>query len=103
MDGAGDGLENQFVKITADLDFSETAISRMAADGVTTLLGTIDGDGHELKGLSLKATANNACAIFGTISAGAVVKNIVVSGEASGAYTYVAPVVDKLYGTPQQC
>ncbi len=99
MDGAGDGLENQFVKITADLDFSETAISRMAADGVTTLLGTIDGDGHELKGLSLKATANNACAIFGTISAGAVVKNIVVSGEASGAYTYVAPVVDKLYGT----
>ena len=99
MDGASDGLEYQFVKITADLDFTGVALSRIGADGVTSLLGTIDGDGHEIKGLSLKAKGNSNCALFGTIAAGAAVENIIVSGEADGAYTYVAPVVDKLYGT----
>lgn len=99
MDGASDGLENQFVKITADLDFAGGSFSRLGADGVTTLLGTIDGDGHEIKGLVIKAAGNNVCALIGTIAAGGSVENIVFSGEASGAYTYVAPVVDKLYGT----
>ncbi|MDE5923104.1 MAG: hypothetical protein K2G79_06400, partial [Muribaculum sp.] len=99
MDGASDGLENQFVKITADLDFAGGSFSRLGADGVTSLLGTIDGDGHEIKGLVIKAAGNNVCALIGTIAAGGSVENIVFSGEASGAYTYVAPVVDKLYGT----
>lgn len=99
MDGASDGLENQFVKITADLDFAGGSFSRLGADGVTTLLGTIDGDGHEIKGLVIKAAGNNVCALIGTIAASGSVENIVFSGEASGAYTYVAPVVDKLYGT----
>lgn len=99
MDSASDGLENQFVKITSDLDFTGVSLSRIGADGVTSLLGTIDGDGHAITGLVMTAKGNSNCGLFGTIAADAVVENLVVSGEAGGNYTYVAPLVDKLYGT----
>lgn len=99
MDASSDGLENQFVKITADLDFTGVSLNRIGADGVTVLLGTIDGDGHEITGLAIKAKGNSDCAMFGTVGAGGVVENLIASGTVDGAYAYVAPIVDKLYGT----
>lgn len=95
-----DNLEGKYVTIVEDLDFTgETAPARLGGDGVTGFAGILDGMNHTFKNVTLKPTANMSNAIIGTVEKDAVVKNFTFEGNLNSAYTYAAPVVDKLYGT----
>lgn len=99
IDKTGKTLEGQFVKITADLDFTGKTPARIGADGVTPLAATLDGDNHTIKGLALTSKANSSCGLFGTIDVNGTVKNLILEGKVNGTYTFATVVADKLYGT----
>lgn len=92
-------MDGMFIKIAADIDFTGKTINKLAADGITVLNGSLDGDNHTVKGLAMKMTANQAGAAIGTIGANGVLKNVTFAGTQTSAYTYAAGIVDKLYGT----
>lgn len=94
-----DDLEGKFVSITADLDFNNAASARLCADGITGFAGVLDGGDHTFKNVALTPAANSNSALIGTVKEGGVVKNFTFEGTVNSAYTYAAPVVDKLYGT----
>lgn len=100
MDATGNTLNGEYAKVTADLDFTGiTAINRYGATTATPFSGVMDGDNHTLKGLKYASTANTAGALFGTVTADAVVKNLTLEGSMSGSFSFPASLVDKLYGT----
>lgn len=99
ISATGKNLQDEHVSLTADLDFTDAAITPMGADGVTVFAGDLDGGNHSVKGLALKSKANQSMALFGTIAAEGAVRNLTVEGTLSCTHTYAAPVVDKLYGT----
>lgn len=99
MSATQNDMTDMFIKIAADIDFSGKTMNKLAADGVTALNGTLDGDNHTVKGLEMTMTANQAGAAIGTIGANGVLKNITFEGTQTSAFTYAAGVVDKLYGT----
>ena len=91
-------LKGEFVAVTADLDFTGKTVTRMGADGITGFAATLNGRGHTVKGLDLKATANMKSGLFGTIQAAGAVTDLTFEGKVSAAYTFACPVVDNLYG-----
>lgn len=99
MDNTGKNLSAKTVRITADLDFTGKTPSRIGADGITVMAGTVDGDNHTIKGFEINSIANTSCGLFGTIDAGATVKNLIFEGTVNGTHTFANPVADKLYGT----
>ncbi len=100
IDMTNNSLEGMFVNVTADLDFTgETKPARLGANGVTPFAGILDFKNHVIKNITLKPAANTDCALIGTVSTGGAVKNLTFEGTVTAAYTYAAPLVDKLYGT----
>lgn len=97
----GNSMEAEFIKVTADLDFTGKTPADFANDGVLVFAGTLDGDNHTVKGLDLNGQANQKSALIGTIGAEGVLKNITFEGTQTGKAkcTYTVGVVDKLYGT----
>lgn len=94
-----DDLEGEFVKVTADIDFTGKAVTCIANNGVTPFAGTFDGDNHTVKGLALNMIANQKGAVFGTVRG--TVKNLTFEGTqtCTGTFQYTTGVVDMLYGT----
>jgi hypothetical protein len=99
-DNTGDDLNGKFVKITNDLEFSDSIpAKRFSTDGVTLFAGTLDGDNHVVSGIKLESAVAGNGAIFRYINADGTVKNITFRGEASFTKANMAAVVDNLYGT----
>ena len=80
---------NQFVKLTADLDFSNDSVPAIGSIK-TPFYGTFDGDNHTV---TAKLTTNaQSQGLIGVLSGGTV-KNLNASGEFNFGSTFSAPVV----------
>lgn len=102
VNATGDRLDGQFVLMTGDLDFSGVTPARLGGDGITSFGGSFDGGNHAFRNVNISPVAVSRCALFGTVLADAVVKNFTFEGTVTNTTInnpYVAPVVDKLYGT----
>ena len=100
VSSTSNSLVGKYVRVTADLDFSEMEnanVPRLGADGVTNFSGAIDFDNHTVK-VALTSIANNSCALIGTLDESSSVKNLVIEGTVTGTKTYAAPLADKLAG-----
>jgi hypothetical protein len=95
-------FEDEFIKLTADIDFDGAEIAKPACDGSTKFSGTFDGNGKTLSNYKLTPTANYQ-GLFGIISAEGTVKDLTVAGTVSSAYTYTGGIVSKLYGKLINC
>lgn len=86
------------VVLTNDIDLDGKEIS------VPIFLGTFDGAGHKITGLKI-TSENSRVALFGIISEGATVKNLIVEGEVSpiGTQNTVGGIAGENYGTIENC
>ena len=98
----GNDFSGKYLKIVSDIDFAGTTFKSLFSDGVTNFAGTLDGDSHSVKGISMKTTASYQAAI-GTIAAGATVKNLTIAGEITSAQTYTGGFSAKVYGDITNC
>lgn len=71
-------------KLTACIDLGNNEWTPIGGDG-NSFTGTFDGDGHTISGLSMTACDNSEnMGFFSSLSGGAVVKNLTVSGSLTG-------------------
>ncbi len=84
--------------LTADIDADGAAIS------IPVFLGSFDGQGHTITGLSL-TESNSAYGLFSRIENDAVVKDLTVEGEVtpSGTQNVVGGIAGENYGTIENC
>ena len=86
------------VKLTADIDISGKAVS------IPLFLGTFDGQGHKISGLSLTDSAS-AIGLFSRVEKGAVIKNLHVEGEVTpaGTQSRVGGIAGENFGSIEGC
>ncbi|MDE5749192.1 MAG: hypothetical protein K2H87_00310 [Duncaniella sp.] len=92
-----DMLEDCFIKLTADIDFTG---KEMMVLGTSSLpfAGTLDGDSKTIKGFALTGTAEYAAPISQLAAAGTI-KNVTFEGSVTSNKSYVGGVVGHLKGT----
>lgn len=111
--------EGDFFKMTNDIDVEKDAtFVGIAADNVKTHVfsGTFDGDGHSIKGLSLKyvkygsdgkATSSGSSmnvSLFGYVSDKATIKNLVIDKDNDYEFwAYGGAIASNLSGTIENC
>ena len=90
--------KNLTVRLISDIDLSGTAVS------IPIFLGTFDGGGHRITGLSLTDSASRY-GLFSRVTAEATVKNLSVSGSVtpSGTQERVGGIAGENYGTIEKC
>lgn len=86
------------VRLLNDIDLGGAELS------VPIFLGTFDGQGHRITGVSLTGSAS-CCGFFSRITAGATVRDVTVEGKVtpSGTQSRVGGVVGENYGTVSAC
>lgn len=100
MHTLNDGMDGKFLKVTADIDFKNDAeFIPMCSDGSTFFKGSLDGDGHTLKGIWFVNTATYQGGVVGVVERSGVVKNLILEGVVEGSKTYLGGMVGKLYGS----
>ncbi len=92
-----DMLEDCFIKLTADIDFSGKEMMVLGTSEIP-FAGTLDGDSKTIKGFALTATTEYAAPIYHLAAAGTV-KNVTFQGTVSSSKSYVGGVVGNLKGT----
>ncbi|MDO4510346.1 MAG: hypothetical protein Q4B68_00830 [Bacteroidales bacterium] len=86
---SGVTFQDQFVKVVADLDFSNDSVPAIGSN-TTPFYGTFDGGNHTI--IANLTTSEKHQGLIGVLGGG-VVKNINVTGEFSFASTNSGPVV----------
>ncbi|MGM9829936.1 MAG: hypothetical protein ACI30C_07860 [Muribaculaceae bacterium] len=90
-------FEGEYVKIAADLDFTDKEFKMLAGDGVTSFYGTLDGNNATVKGIKM-STATAYTGALGNIGETATVKDLTFEGELSATIANVGGVAGKVYG-----
>ena len=100
INGTHDQFDGQFLKVTADLDFSNTTVSELFLDDADMLNGTLDGDGHTVNfGVKKYApTAVNHGPIR-TIGESGVLQNFVFKGTIESDKSTCGAITGRVYGT----
>jgi len=96
-DENGEEFQGQFIKIDADIDFNGKEFKPLFCDGVTTLAGTLLGDGHTVKGIKFATTATYNAPI-GTVDLPASVSDLTLEGDMTSAFANTGAFTAKVYG-----
>ena len=111
------GHEGDFFKMAGDIDFAGSGFNGVGANNqVNTFDGTLDGDGHTINNLSIKAANLNANgvlqktgnywhgALFSLVGKTGVLKNINIADNSSIiVYHYGGAIVGQLLGKVENC
>ena len=95
-------LEEKYVALGNDIDFTGKDFTPMAFDGANYFNGTFDGKGFTVKGIKYATTAAGQGA-FGTIGSTATVKNLTISGEITSAFVTTGGFAGSVYGSLADC
>ena len=68
--------------LTTDLDFDGRTDIQPVGNNVM-FKGIFDGQGHTIRNLKITSTGNNPCGMFGFVSDGAIVKNLIIDKTCS--------------------
>jgi len=102
MSQTTNSLEEKYVAVANDIDFTGKEFTPLAFDGATYFNGTLDGKGHTVKGISYKTTATYQGAIK-VIGSTATVKNLTLSGEITSAFANTGGFAAQIYGSLSNC
>ena len=103
-DKVNEGATSIHAKLMDDINLNNetwTPISNASAIA-GAFAGTFDGNGHTIKGLSVRASKSNQ-GLFGLIN-GATIKNLIVEGKVTSSNNYIGGIVGKVQaGTIENC
>ena len=97
MDDCAQTYEGQYLKLANDIVVTEEEPIVMLGSAANILQGDLDGDGHNISGISL-TTAANYEGLISTIGVNAHVHDLTVSGSISSAFTYTGGLTGTLAG-----
>ena len=89
--------------LAADIDLSGVENWVPIGTEEAPFTGTFDGNGHIISGMNSDRENANAVGLFGSIAAGATVKNVAVVESSVRGYTYVGLLAGKNYGVITNC
>ena len=95
---SADSLTGKYVQLTADIDFTDTAISSIGYDLTTPFNGDLDGNGKSIKGFSYTTGKKYDAPVMAYAGPNSYIHDITVEGEMTTAYQYTAGIFGKLYG-----
>ena len=95
-------FEGQYVRVTADIDFTGVEFVPIGYDKVHYMQGDFDGSGHTVKGISYKPTSSYEGA-FTTIGEKATVHDLTLEGTITTNQAYTAGFVGSARGTMVNC
>ncbi len=96
INSVSNGFEGKFLKLTADISFDNNFQPLFIKD-VDYLLGTLDGDGHTVSGVSMTTTDRYQGPVS-KIGTTGVMKNITFEGDFSSKFAYTGGVTGKVFG-----
>lgn len=92
-----DMLEDCFIKLTADIDFTGKEMKVLGSSAIP-FAGTLDGNSKTVKGFAITGTAEYAAPIA-QLTAEGTIKNVTFEGTVTSSKSYVGGVVGHLKGT----
>ena len=102
IDATCNTLENRFVRLESDLDFTGLQMSSIASDGKTAFMGTLDGNGHVIKNFDI-STNDQYFGLIGILGQSGIVKNLTVKGKINSTATHVGGLAGRSYGAFDKC
>lgn len=102
MTTVAESLEGKFLKVTADIDFTDTEFKMLASDGVTVFNGSLDGGKKRISGISFTPTAAFQGAIC-TVGESGSVSNLTLAGDVETAMASTGGFTGEVYGTLINC
>ena len=88
-------MDGQYIKINADLDFTETSPTPLGYDGVVSFKGDLDGNGKTIT-IAGKTTSTNDATLIAKTDKGANIHDLTVEGYDSITYNYSGALVGNL-------
>lgn len=102
MESTGESFEGKYLKITADIDFKDVKATAVAADGKTSFCGTLDGNNHSLKNISLTGSTQYL-GLIGSVGAEGCIRNLTFQGTVNSTGLNVGGVAGKSAGVFENC
>lgn len=95
-------FDEQYVKLTNDIDFADKAFVPMCNGGVSDFQGTFLGNGKSLKNISFATTTVNQ-GVFRVIGARGTVQDLTITGKITTKFAYTGGFAGALKGTLKNC
>ena len=86
-----------YIKLAADIDFSETAVKPLGYDGLVSFGGDFDGDGKTIKGFTYTTTMSYSGGLFCDTNSGANIHDFAAEGEVTSQWSGSGGVLGRLY------
>ena len=99
MDDNYETFSGQYLKITADLDFSDDPITPIGTEGEVMFEGDLDGDGHALTGINVTLSGKYQGGVVSAAGYGSCVHDLSVSGSVATDDSYTGGVIGTLLGS----
>ena len=95
----GDSLTGKYVKLTADIDFTDTEIKALGYDGNTMFNGDLDGNGKTIKGISATLPSLYYGGLITQAYTESSIHDLTIEGTLETSFSYNGGVVGVTYGT----
>ena len=92
-----DSLSGKYVRLTDDIDFTGVTIKALGYDRGTVFNGTLDGNGHAIKGISIIADASYFGGIVNIAGTESYIHDVTVEGEIETSFNYTGGAVGGLH------
>lgn len=102
IDIIAESFEGKFFQLTADIDFADTEFKMLAAEGVTPLQASLDGNNKKISNIKLTATNAGQAAIRILGESGSI-SNLTMAGEVTSSYASTGGFTAAVYGKLVNC
>ena len=102
IDVITESFQGKFLKLTENLDFTDTEFKMLAAKGVTPLQASLDGNNKKISGINLTTTATGQAAIR-TLGESGSISNLTITGEVTSNYASTGGFTGSVYGKLINC
>ena len=97
-----ESFEGKYLKVAADIDFTDKEFEMLASDGVTMFEGSLDGDNKRISGIKFTPTGAGQGAICVVGEYGSV-SNLTLAGDVETAMASTGGFTGEVYGTLTNC
>lgn len=102
IDVITESFQGKFLKLTEDLDFTDTEFKMLASEGVTPLQASFDGSNKKISGIKLTATNTGQAAIRILGESGSI-SNLTMAGEVTSDYASTGGFTGAVFGKLVNC
>lgn len=102
MTTIGESLLGKSLKLTDNIDFTDTEFKMLAADGITRFEGNLDGNGMTISDINFTTTETEQGAIR-IVGENGVISNLTLQGEITSSVASTGGFTGSVYGTLNNC